>query len=91
MRGCWILEHLWTDNTVFTQDFLDAFSHLYKRVCPSVRLSVRWSVPRSVTHKLKPYKNAVFDQNYYQCERGHILCRVYGLVKWVEQFSLGIR
>ena len=37
--------------------FLDAFSHLYKRVCPSVgRLvgrSVRPSVHRSVTHELK--------------------------------------
>ena len=28
--------------------FLDAFSHLYKRVCPSVRPSVRRSVRRSV-------------------------------------------
>ena len=37
--------------------FLDAFSHLYKRVCPSVRPSVGpsvcRSVRRSVTHKLK--------------------------------------
>ena len=30
--------------------FLDAFSHLYKRVCPSVRPSVRPSVCRSVRH-----------------------------------------
>ena len=30
--------------------FLDAFSHLYKRVCPSVGPSVRPSVRRSVRH-----------------------------------------
>ena len=42
--------------------FLDAISHLYKRVCPSVRPSVR----RSVTHELKSRKIAVFDQN---CDR----------------------
>ena len=51
--------------------FLDAFSHLYKRVCPSVR--------PSVTHELKPCKSAV-DQNFYQYERERILCRVSGLV-----------
>ena len=45
--------------------FLDAFSHLYKRVCPSVG--------RSVTHELKPRESAVFDQNYYQDERERIL------------------
>ena len=33
--------------------FLDATSHLYKRVCPSVRPSVRWSVRRSVTPSLR--------------------------------------
>ena len=31
-------------------EFLDAFSHLYKRVCPSVRPSVRRSVGPSVRH-----------------------------------------
>ena len=36
--------------------FLDAFLHLYKRVCPSVG----WLV----THKLKSCKSALFDQNY---------------------------
>ena len=46
----------------------------------SIRGCVRPSVRRSVTHKLKPYKEAVFDQNHYQYERGRILCRVYGLV-----------
>jgi len=72
----------------FTFVFLDAFSHLYKRVCPSVRRSVRRSVRpsvrpsvrRSVTHELKSCKSTVFDQNYWQYERGRILCRVYGLV-----------
>ena len=44
--------------------FLDAFSHLYKRVCPSVG----WSVRPSVTLELKLCKSAVFDQNYYQYE-----------------------
>ena len=58
------------------EDFLDAFSHFYKRVCPSVRLSIR----RSVTHELRSCKNAVFDQNYWQYKRERILCRVYGLV-----------
>jgi len=29
--------------------FLDASSHLYNRVCPSVGRSVGWSVGRSVT------------------------------------------
>ena len=32
--------------------FLDAFSHLYKRVCLSVGPSVRRSVGPSVTHEL---------------------------------------
>ena len=45
-------------------------------VRPSVRPSVRWLV----THELKSCKSAVFDQNYWQYEREHILCRVYGLV-----------
>ena len=66
------------------QRFLDAFSHLYKRVCPSVGLSVHPSVGQSVrpsiTHELKPCKRAVFDQNYYQYERERILWRVYDLV-----------
>ena len=39
--------------------FLDAPSHLYKRVCPSVRPSVRLSVRPSVTHKFKPCKSAI--------------------------------
>ena len=43
--------------------FLDASSHLYKRVCPSVRRSVGRSVGRSVTLELKSWKNAVFEQN----------------------------
>ena len=60
--------------------FLDAFSRLYKRVCPSVGPSVHPSVHPSVTQKIKPYKSAVFDQSYCQYERERILCRVYGLV-----------
>ena len=56
--------------------FLDAFSHLYKRVCPSVGWSVGWSV----TLELEPCKKAVFDQNYCQYQRERILCRVSGLV-----------
>ena len=32
--------------------FLDAFSHLYKKVCPSIRLSVRLSINPSVTREL---------------------------------------
>ena len=37
---------------LFAADFLDAFSHLYKRVCLSVRPSVRRSVRPSVTLEL---------------------------------------
>ena len=44
--------------------FLDASSHLYERVCPSVRWSVRrsirWSVRRSVGHTLLFLVFAVF-------------------------------
>ena len=40
--------------------FLDASSHLYKRVCPSVRPSVRRSVGPSVTPVQKPRFSAVF-------------------------------
>ena len=44
--------------------FMDASSHLYKRVCPSVRPSVcplvHPSVRRLVTHELRPCKSAVF-------------------------------
>ena len=36
--------------TLKKNSFLDAFSHLYKRVCPSVGPSVRRSVRRSVGH-----------------------------------------
>ena len=50
-------------------------SRIFIRGC--VRPSVRRSVGPSVTHELKPCKNAVFDQNYYQYARE----RVYGLVK----------
>ena len=64
--------------------FLDAFSHLYKRVCPSVgpsvRPSVHPSVGPSVTHELKPCKITVFDQIYWQYERERILCHVSALV-----------
>ena len=48
----------------------------------SIRGCVRPSACPLVTHELKPYQSAVFVQNYYQYERGRILCRVYGLVKW---------
>ena len=41
-------------------------------------MSVRPSVRRP--HELEPCISAVFYQNYYQYERGRILCRVSGLV-----------
>ena len=47
--------------------FLDAPSHLYKRVCPYVRPSVRRSVGPSVPR-------------YFQTRTRRILCRVSGLV-----------
>ena len=49
-------------------------------VGPSVGRSVRPSVRPSVTHELKPFKSAIFDQKYYQYERERISCRVSGLV-----------
>ena len=36
--------------SIFNIQFLDASSHLYTRVCPSVVPSVRWSVGPSVCH-----------------------------------------
>ena len=39
-------------NSLFTVIFLDASSHLYKRVCPSVGPSVRRSVRPSVGNQL---------------------------------------
>ena len=39
--------------------FLDASSHLYMRVCPSVRVSVRPSVYPSVNIKEKPPKKTI--------------------------------
>ena len=62
--------------------FLDAFSHLYKRVCPSVRPSVG----PSVTHELKPCKSAVFDQNNYQYERERILWSYISLLPLFAPF-----
>ena len=78
---------------------LDAFSHLNKRVCTSVGPSVGPSVCQSVcqsgcrsvgpsvTHELKSCKNAIFDQNFWQCERGRILCCVSGLVQLFYSFK----
>ena len=63
-------------------EFLDAFSHLYKRVCPSIRPSIGRSVRRLVTHELKSCKSAVLDQDCWRYERERILYRVYGLVSW---------
>ena len=60
------------------RQFLDAFLHIYKRVCPSVRPS----------HELKPCKSAVFDHNYYQHEREHNLCRVSSLVSLMSQRTM---
>ena len=51
---------LWNRKAEISQRFLDAFSHLYKMVC----LSVRRSVYRSVALELKTCKSAVFDQNW---------------------------
>ena len=52
--------------------FLDAVSHLYKRVCPSVRPSVGPSVRRSVPR-------------YFQTRTRRILCRVSGLVTLIAK------
>ena len=41
--------------------FLDASSHLYKRVCPSVRWSVRRSVGRSVRPSVRPSVTRFFS------------------------------
>ena len=51
-KSSWNRPHLKSEIHVCVSTFLDAFSHLYKRVCPSVRPSVRRSVGRSVTNEL---------------------------------------
>ena len=60
----WNLNHQIYENMIKLEleifRFLDASSHLYKRVCPSVRRSVRPSVRRSVTHFFRTPKNAYF-------------------------------
>ena len=47
--------------------FLDAFLHLYERVCPSIGPSVRpsvcWLVRPSVSYELKSCLSAVLDKN----------------------------
>ena len=43
--------------------FLDASSHLYMRVCPSVRPSIRPSVGGSVTLSSKTREINIFEQN----------------------------
>ena len=63
--------------TGFLSLFLDAPSHLYKRLCPSVRPSVGPSVRRSVCPVL-----------FLKVKRTHtrrILCRVSGLVVFIER------
>ena len=61
-------------------------SRISKRgyVRPSVHPSIHPLVRRSVTHKLKPCKSAVFDQNYYQYDRERVLYRVSGHVLLIE-------
>ena len=45
-------KQVWSTNRCVLSTFLDASSHLYKRVCPSVGPSVRRSVGRSVRNQL---------------------------------------
>ena len=54
----------WIDASDLIRVFLDAFSHLYERVCLSVGQSVRpRSVRPSVTHELKSWKKRPFGPN----------------------------
>ena len=46
--------------------FLDASSHLYKRVCPSVRPSVRRSVGPSVRRAVTPSQNEPFVRKKFK-------------------------
>ena len=45
---------------IIKEQILDAFSHQYRRICPSVHPSLRLLA----THELKSWKSAVFGQNY---------------------------
>ena len=45
----------------FLKVFLDAFSHLYKRLCLSVGRFVGRFVGPSVTHELESLNNAIFQ------------------------------
>ena len=56
--------------------FLDAPSHLYKRLCPSVRQSIR---PRSVRPSVRPSVRLSIP-NYFRTRTRRILCRASGLV-----------
>ena len=61
-KGYVILSYSLASFFSFYLSFLDAFSHLYKRVCPSVRRSVGPSVGRSHTSWISE-KWAEFEQN----------------------------
>ena len=57
----------YTASAVQQTSFLDASSHLYKRVCQSVRPSVGWLVGRSVTRFFLIAKMKVF---LHVCHQG---------------------
>ena len=77
-----IADHYWP-RAVFS--FLDASSHLYIRVCPSVGPSVGPSVRRSVRHAfVKNRENRCFQQ--MKPREGHKKGRAY--LKWHPRISI---
>ena len=70
--------------------FLDASSHLYKRVCPSVRPSVRRSVRPSVTPSLRRLLGASYAEYsalFSQCV-WHISHRIIAMEKKVKNSNV---
>ena len=60
---CWLFGFVFTI-LAFPGCFLDAPSHLYKRVCPSVRPSVRRAVGPSVRRSVTPSLRRVRGASY---------------------------
>ena len=69
-------QHDYTSPTFVCSLFLVADTQLYKRLCPSVRPSVGWSVGRSVTLELKSGKTRISAPAHPSATDG----RVSGLV-----------
>ena len=71
--------------------FLDASSHLYMRVCPSVRVSVRPSVCPSVNIKEKPPKTTISACETHRITRPGLLFIFFYLSSWTVFCLLSAR